>query len=451
MGTHDEDGSVNESKGIRCLVSQLGAREHYLVARCFARTGALAALATDFWSPFSPQSGGIFRYLPKVILSALARRHADLDGEQVSSFPVLALLRHLIALIGNRGGGEQLIARTFARCIGRRRIPHNLFFGYSYDSLEILQQESRSGVFTILCQTDPGPGHYRMIASEEDRFPQYVSAKDHWWRQERRDRLRQEWELADVIVVNSQWSRDAIVAEGADGNKIEILPLAYSVDESSRSPKCGEHEQGAVRTAISSSSVGDRPLKVLWLGNVALGKGIHYLIEAARLLEDEPIEFLVGGASQISPRILETELKNLRWLGRIPRSQTGELYGSCDVFVFPTLSDGFGLTQLEAMAHGLPVIATPNCGSVVKNGVTGFVVPPRDPQALADAIMRFVHNPRLTEEMTLACLETVKAFSTDIYTDRLFEIIRKHMGSRGRSISAAPSNVTSAWSQKFSS
>ena len=457
---------------MRALVCQLGAREHYLVARCFARYGLLAGLVTDFWSPLRLSKSRMRGRLPKVVMAALARSHPELDGQHVASTPVLSLLRYGIARFDRTGRWDGWIAQRLARYVRRLHIPHEVFFGYSYDSLEILRDEHRKGVFTILCQTDPGPGHYRMVSQEEDRWPDYVQDKSRWWTPERAARLREEWDLADVIVVNSEWTREAILAEGADAAKIEVLPLAYAVEEKEDelsvvccplsvgragpgAPTCrrrrNEEEEAKDVVSCRLSVVGDcarelkrgaqappttdnrqpttLPLRVLWLGNVALGKGIQYLVDAARLLADEPVEIVVAGALHIAPAAIRSGPNNMRWLGRIPRNRTHELYRESDVFVFPTLSDGFGITQLEAMSHGLPVITTPNCGRVVEEGKTGFVIPPRDPQALADAIRRFASDRNLAASMAPACREAVEAFSVEAYGRRLIEIIQRHLGN----------------------
>jgi glycosyltransferase involved in cell wall biosynthesis len=412
----------------RALVCQLGAREHYLVARCLARQGLLACMATDFWSPVRPAQGRIFRRLPKVVLSAMARHHPDLEGQRVASFPFLSLARYGLAMFDKKGRRENWIARRFARAVGKLRVPHNVFFGYSYDSLELLQAGQQEGVFTMLCQTDPGPAHYRMIAEEEKRWPEYCIFQKQRWVQERAERLRQEWDLADVIIVNSAWTRDSIVSAGAPASKIEILPLAYEVKAEKLKSETLKPDSMSACQDVSVSAFS--PLRVLWLGNVALGKGIQYLMEAARLLAREPIEFLVAGNLFIAPGIMNSSQKNIRWLGRIPRSATSQLYQTSDVFVFPTLSDGFGITQLEAMAHGIPVIATPNCGQVVEDGKTGFIVSPRDPQALADAIRKFVTDRNLSPSMAPACRESAAAYSVESYGQRLVEIIKKHSACR---------------------
>jgi glycosyltransferase involved in cell wall biosynthesis len=171
---------------------------------------------------------------------------------------------------------------------------------------------------------------------------------------------------------------------------------------------------------------------VLWLGQVNVRKGIHYLLEAARLLEKEVVEFWVAGPLGIRKEVTALASKNVKWLGPVPRSETPALYQQCDVFLLPTLSDGFALTQLEALAHGLPVIVTPNCGRVVEDGVTGFVIPARNAQALADTILRFMRNPNLVQEMSPKCRETAAMFSIDAYGQRLVEIINQRMEAQAR-------------------
>ena len=74
------------------------------------------------------------------------------------------------------------------------------------------------------------------------------------------------------------------------------------------------------------------------------------------------------------------------YLGAIPRNQVQQEFRRADLFVLPTLAEGMALSALEAMASGLPVITTPQCGSVIRDGIEGFLVPIRDAEALADCI-----------------------------------------------------------------
>jgi len=110
------------------------------------------------------------------------------------------------------------------------------------------------------------------------------------------------------------------------------------------------------------------------------------------LLKDEAIHFDVVGPIGISEEALACVPSNMTFHGPVSRDRTEAYYRSADLFVLPTLSDGFALTQLEAMTHGLPVIATPNCAEVVSDGVDGLIVPapimlgwPPSPRGLGEA------------------------------------------------------------------
>jgi glycosyltransferase involved in cell wall biosynthesis len=151
-------------------------------------------------------------------------------------------------------------------------------------------------------------------------------------------------------------------------------------------------------------------LKVIWLGNVILRKGIQYLVEAAKALVSEDIEFILAGPLGISDQAIRTFPANIKILGRVTRDRLDQVYKQGHVFVLPTISDGFAITQLEAMAHGLPVITTPNCGRVVTDGVEGLIVPPRDSAALSEAILRLCRDRELLREMSRNALATVKHY-----------------------------------------
>jgi glycosyltransferase involved in cell wall biosynthesis len=136
-----------------------------------------------------------------------------------------------------------------------------------------------------------------------------------------------------------------------------------------------------------------RPLRVLFLGQVNLRKGVGALLDAVRVLKDAPVEFLFIGPSQITPPKDLVSDPRVVWHGPAARSDVHLHYRNADILVFPTLSDGFGLTQLEARAWRLPIIVTRRCGAVIEDGVTGIVVEPGDPKAIAEAIQHCIDAP----------------------------------------------------------
>ena len=152
------------------------------------------------------------------------------------------------------------------------------------------------------------------------------------------------------------------------------------------------------------------PLRVLWLGTLCLRKGLPYAIEAAWNLMKEPVQFTFAGPSKIDLSQVKWPT-NAEYVGQVPRSQVNELWRSHDLYVLPTLSDGFAITQIEAMAHGLPIIVTANCGDVVQHGESGLLVPARDGRSLADAVRKFLDKEISLEEASFAAEQRSGAFS----------------------------------------
>src|SRR6185369_10171399 len=235
---------------------------------------------------------------------------------------------------------------------------------------------------TVLGQIDPGPAEERIVSGLEQtsslQHTHWEPAPRVYW-----DNWRDECSLADQIVVNSSWSKDALIAEGVAAEKIRVIPVAYQATDDARS------FQRQYPRAFSA----ERPLRVLFLGQINLRKGVAQLLDAVKVLSGEHVEFWFVGPMQLR---LPQELRphpQVRWFGVAPRVTVESYYRDADVFILPTLSDGFGLTQLEAQAWKLPVIASRYCGEVVRDGVNGVVLEEVSGVAIAEVIRGLLRQP----------------------------------------------------------
>ena len=260
-------------------------------------------------------------------------------------------------------------------------------FAHSYSALGVFKYAKSRGWTTVLGQIDPGEEHYRIVRRLGDEWPEYGEppaapppAYFQAW--------REECELADWIVVNSEWGREALERDGIPGRKLRVIPLAYE-------PEAGlggyQREYPAAFTAV-------RPLRVLFVGHGAVAKGLPALLGAVERLDDLPLQLsVVGQASAQTPsRFLDH--RAISWLGQVPRSKVMDHCREADVLVFPSLSDGFGMVQAEAQALGLPVIASRFCGQVVQDGVNGILLPEVTPRAIAAALRQVASQPGLLAE-----------------------------------------------------
>jgi glycosyltransferase involved in cell wall biosynthesis len=187
------------------------------------------------------------------------------------------------------------------------------------------------------------------------------------------ERVEEEYELADCIRVSSEWSKASLVHHGVSADKIHILQQPIDLN---RFHPCD-----------SAESV-NGPLRVCFVGSLDLRKGFIYLLQAMRLIGSERISLEIVGATgtRCCSRLFQKERQGLT----ISSASADPLaaYHRAELFVLPTLEDGSPFAAAEAMACGLPVIVTNSCGAAewVKHGITGWVVPSRSPEAIAEAL-----------------------------------------------------------------
>jgi glycosyltransferase involved in cell wall biosynthesis len=405
------------------IVTQIGARQHYAVARAMHRRDRLHQLYTDAWCA---RGHSLLRALPDPFRSFANRYHPALPRDRVTAFTGEAVKDRLRWTLFS---GEDDHARyqhhvdvgeKFARNVRQdleRTIgtpDNNVFFGYDTGCYEVLEWFAGTDGLAIVDQIDPGRVEKEIVLDEIERWPGWATQAPvlHPTYYER---IKAEWDLASVVMVNSEWSREALVQQGVPEAKIEIIPIAY---EPESTPQTGPAE-------VDGTS---RPLRVLWLGSVILRKGIQYLVEAAERLKGADIEIDVVGPIGITDEALAQAPSNMTFHGRVPRDEVDEWYRRSDVFVLPTLSDGFAITQLEAMSHGLPVIATPRCGAVVEDGENGSVVPVRDPDRLADAIETLAASPALRRGMSREAHRRIDQYSLSRVGDQLVDMVDARTG-----------------------
>jgi len=360
------------------ICCQVGAREHYAVPRALKLDGLLEKFITDLW------------------IRRAGRFHPELAGARVVAPSISALTFELKASLA-RENGWKLIGRRNRwfqqHAVGHLKATANgnhTVFAYSYAAKEIFEFARSRGWRTVLGQIDPGPAEERIVSGLQQTSPiqhtHWELAPRAYW-----DNWRDECSLADQIVVNSAWSKDALVAEGVGAEKIRVIPVAYEAANDTRT----------FRRHYPRAFTAERPLRVLFLGQINLRKGVAQLLEAVKLLSGEPVEFWFVGPIQIRvPR--ENKLHpQVRWFGVAQRVAVQSYYRDADVFILPTLSDGFGLTQLEAQAWKLPVIASRYCGEVVRDGVNGVVLEEVSGGTIAEVIRGLLRQPRRLSEMSM--------------------------------------------------
>ncbi len=271
--------------------------------------------------------------------------------------------------------------------------------------------------------------HHRVRRREREdeiaRTPAFASTWPDFddWPAGHEQRLDEEIRLADAILVGSTYAADSFVAEGIPRSRMRVIP--YGVDLKTFTPAAeGERRDGTRFEAIFSGQMTQR-------------KGLSYLLEGWRRFAATDARLTIVGQAVGDPRALAPFAGLFRHVPHQSRPALAQLYRSSDVFVFPTLVEGMPLVVLEAMACGLPVIVTANGpGDIVRDGIDGFVIPVRDPDAIADRLVALQRDPALRAQMGRSAAQRAAEFGWSAYTVKVLACLSE-LSMSARSTSPA--------------
>jgi glycosyltransferase involved in cell wall biosynthesis len=228
-------------------------------------------------------------------------------------------------------------------------------------------------------------------------------------------RMNRELEQADMIIVQSSFCRDSMLWNGIPAGKIVVNPMG--VDTSIFFPR---------------EKVPEKP-RFISVGTICLRKGHQYLFRAF-----EQVKKKLPEAELICVGDYKTDFRRERpkWEGtfthyrHLSHPELAKLLQTCTAFVFPSQEEGIARAQIEALAAGLPVIGTHEGGAttLVQDGVEGFIVRGRDPQHIAEAMLRIARDPLLCQRMGEAAHKKGAVKNTwQDYGDRLLAEYQKRL------------------------
>jgi glycosyltransferase involved in cell wall biosynthesis len=225
-------------------------------------------------------------------------------------------------------------------------------------------------------------------------------------------RMEREYELCDCIVVPSTVAQRSF-AEFGYGHKATIV--LTGVDTKLHFPEPRPEKESLFRACF--------------VGRVELAKGVGYLLQAWKRLALPNAELvLVGDVKPEMNSLMRTYAdSSVRTTGTLRSHEVAAQYRESNLFVFPSVNEGLAQVLLEAMASGLPVVATDMTGALdcMENGKEGLIVPARNVDALADAILWCYQHPEESRAMGQAARARIEnQFTLDHYTQRQIALYR---------------------------
>jgi glycosyltransferase involved in cell wall biosynthesis len=401
--------------------------ELVMMAAGLARARLLREFVTPVGVPRGRPASRLWRMAPGVVRVQVARelRRRELPPDlEFGSVHHAATLLEILAVAFQRLPAMEpahiLLATirdaVFDRSVLRRLKKGDKAFIGSYGAaLHSLRRANRLGIASYLEYPIAHHSFADAIQREEaKRVPEYApTMRFHSAR--RTALLNDEIQTAHRVFVLSEFQKRTFLEAGIDEEKLIVTPLGVDLDTFK-----------PIRTSREK-----RVFRVIFVGQISQRKGISYLIEAFRMATIPNSELLLVGR-MMGLELGWSHIPGMRYVPHVPRWELPELYASADVFVLPSLVEGFALTALEAMACGLPVIVSTNtfAADVVTDSLDGYVTPIRDPVAIAERLQYLYRHPAQRDQMGKAARRRAEDFSWDRYGELITSIIRSGSSPR---------------------
>lgn len=221
----------------------------------------------------------------------------------------------------------------------------------------------------------------------------------------------EEYELADYIVVPSEFARKTFIEYGVNENKIIKIP--YGVDLNEFKP-------------LDISRIKGDKFRIICTGTLSVRKGSHILINAFNQLSLKNAELIFVGPIETNFKKILKNFKNLQNIIFVPKQRQEKLihyYNNSDIFVLCSLEEGLSMVQAQAMACGLPVICTENTGGseIIDDGINGFIIPAQNTDILKKKIIELYNDNEKLEKFKKNAIKKSKKISWEIYGNKVIE------------------------------
>lgn len=350
-------------------------------------------------------------YVAKVITRDKVKDGLDFDMNLVESAvplgnviprTLVGLGKYLAKGLPSRLWGEMLVDAFASHRLGEGDI--------LYSTLRMVKSLARAkqrGSVTVLYAAQLHPQwNLKVLEGEHRRWG--ISTHSPSWSASMMNRTLESVNLADYLITLSSFSKQTYVSRGYPEDRIFVNPLG--VDLERFQPNFGKSH---------------KTIDYLFVGNISIIKGIQYLLEAWQQLDLRNARLLIcGNIHRGMQGLIESYrrgMANIEYVGYV--KAPARYYRQSSVFILPSLSEGFPRVVIEAMASGLPVIATVPASEAVRDREDGFVIPVGDVDALKERMLYFHNNHDEIKRMGRNAREQAERYSWDAYSERTVEIL----------------------------
>lgn len=409
----------------KVIVAHPHQQHSFRLATALQREGNLFCYITTVYNKPGSLTSKIIPCLKGVNkIKAEKRRCSDVPDEKVLQFGELLGLLYLLLMRLFKNDKrimnpyDQLVGRYFGWKVAKYAIKHNVDAVIGYDA-------ECEYMFKILKKYSPKIRRIMDVSAANRLYMKKIYEKDieitpdfaSRLKKERCDlflsssqkymqMLEREICYTQYFLVPSNFVKKSLKYSGVKEEQMLLCP--YGVD-------LGEFDYDHKK---NNQGTDDRsPIKAIYVGGVKQLKGISYLLKAFAMIDPNIANLTIVGAGNPNDQDIRPYLSNVKFTGTVAHGEISKLLNQSDVFVFPSLGDGFSLSALEAAASGLPLIISENTGvtDAMTEGKEGFIIPVQSAESIKDKVIWFYKNREQMESMGAAARKMAQRYTWENY------------------------------------
>lgn len=406
----------------KAVVVHAGARDSYQLALALSEANLLQALVTDLFLPanWTWMIRLAARFSPG-LADLLSRRSAGIEPSQIEQrvfdgLLILALEKIPRVPLAYRRSTQRSADASLGRAAGSlARRSHSGLIAYSYYGFDAIRAYGHPA---MLFQVHPHPATMRRILSEElAAHPDCAASLEQEWELALPDEdyrhLVAETSMASRYLVASSFTRASLIEHGTDPSAIHVIP--YGVDLKRFHPPPAPPRNAK--------------LELLFVGRINQRKGIKYLLESLHLLNSDQVHLTICGRVVDDLALFKPYAHLITIRPSVSSSELVAAYQAADLFVFPSVAEGFAQVLLESLACGLPILSTTHTAApdLIEDGVEGFILPPRRPDLLAERLAWALDHRIEITDMRSAARVRAEHFTWQRFREQIVRVAEEYL------------------------
>jgi glycosyltransferase involved in cell wall biosynthesis len=409
----------------KIIVAHPAQQHSYKTAAALKKNNHLFKYITTVYNKDKSLTRLILKFLKGNILERASNRRtdnlSDTDVKQFCEFESLILLilqrvdkkKHFYNRL------NKYIVKKFNKKLVKFSIKNNidiliLYDKYASSAFEELNKKKSSTIKVLDCSA-PNFSYmndifYNYIVSKNINNKKYVDEfLSNKFNEIKNDSIK-ELEFSDNFLSASTFTTKSLLASNINKNKIYLCSYGVDVQKINKS----------TRTLGS-----DNELKCLFVGRVTYKKGVLELFKAIEKLNTNKFHFTFVGSYDLEDEYIYRYKNICDFKGHVPKKEMSEIYSNADILIFPSLADGFGLSVIEALSYGLPVVCSTNSGAsdIIKDGVNGFLIDPLNYNDITDKLSWLENNRSFLNNFSKNAILSAKENSVNKYEKSILSMV----------------------------